>query len=172
MLVGLRPAASFPSNAGLRGSRPSTTRADTAAAAPRPPGATAARRSFTRGARTGIVPAPQVTFRDCARPFRATRRRPSAARAPAGVSMYCSTSASRAGHQHAPGALSSRLRGRWGCPFFVQRCPKAPCLPCFDGERVAQFPLYGMGVAGSLTVRGRVRGRVGLVVLIPALPYG
>ena len=53
------------------------------------------RRSFTRGARTFIVPAPQVTFRDCARPLRTTRRRPSASRAAVCVSMYCSTSASK-----------------------------------------------------------------------------
>ena len=45
------------------------------------------RRSFTRGARTCIVPDPQVTIRDCARPLRTTSRRPSPSRASACASM-------------------------------------------------------------------------------------
>ena len=43
--------------------------------------------SFTRGARTRIVPAPQVTVRDCARPLRTTSRRRSASRESACASM-------------------------------------------------------------------------------------
>ena len=54
------------------------------------------RLSFTRGARTGHVPAPQVTVRSCARPFRTTSRCPSASRVSANRSMYSVTSASRA----------------------------------------------------------------------------
>ena len=132
MFVGLRPAASFPSNAGSASRKSpvdnprryssgstSATWGDRRMYGGRirlvnrwrsPSSST--RRSFTRGARTFIVPAPQVTFRDCARPFRTTRRRPSASRAAARVSMYCSTSASRAttSMRRAPSrATSSRV---------------------------------------------------------------
>ena len=70
------------------------------------------RRSFTRGARTCIVPAPQVTVRDCARPLRTTSRRPFSSRAAACALMYRATSSSMAAisMRRAPSrATSSRV---------------------------------------------------------------
>ena len=104
MFVGLRPAASFPSSTGSASRKSSVDNprrysSGSTSATRRPPHggrirlvnrwrspSSSTRRSFTRGARTFIVPAPQVTFRDCARPSRTTRCRPSASRA-AGVRL-------------------------------------------------------------------------------------
>ena len=54
------------------------------------------RRSFTRGARTSNVPAPQVTPRARACPLRTTSRRPSASHASMCRSKYAATSSSSA----------------------------------------------------------------------------
>ena len=60
------------------------------------------RRSFTRGARTCIVPAPQVTERGRAWPLRTTRRRPFSACA----SRYLVDLFLHGCHQHAPRTLA------------------------------------------------------------------
>ena len=116
MFVGLRPAASSPSSTGsasrkspVDNPRRYSSGSTSATCGDRrmyggrirlvnrsrsPSSST--RRSFTRGARTCIVPAPQVTVRDCARPLRTTSRRPSPSRASACASTYCATSSSNA----------------------------------------------------------------------------
>ena len=75
----------------------------------RSPVSSSTRLSFTRGARTGIVPDPTVTRRCRARPLRTTSRRPSSSSSPLNRSTYSSASARSAAAiiRRAPSRASS-----------------------------------------------------------------
>ena len=83
-------------------------------------------RSFTRGARTRSVPAPQVTARDCARPLRTTSRRPVASPASAMRVDVLLDLRHQGRRQHAralPGLLHPGSARR---PPRPRRCLRAP----------------------------------------------
>ena len=114
------------------------------------------RLSFTRGAGTTIVPAPQVTFRAFARPLRTTSRRPASSRSSLCSSMYCATSVASA-------VISIRRAPSRASSSSVGPAPSSWWVRCLHGRgRVPSAwvasPFTGLPAGGSaLLLRERIR---------------
>ena len=128
------------------------------------------RLSFTRRARTGHVPAPQVTVRSCAWPFRTTSRRPSASRVSANRSMYSDTSASRAviSIRRAPSRANvSSVGGTLRGPSAAPLPPPSPADGVVDASATAglsSFLLSGTVSMGGVSFPPALPARVFWVV--------